>query len=45
MLREYLELARKGGGRTPQSLALAFGMHRKFLTDGDMRGVDWGKLG
>ena len=27
-------------GHTPQSLSVAFAMHRQFET-GDMRGVDW----
>jgi succinate CoA transferase len=38
-LRAYLEL--KGGGHTPQSLAHAFAMHRRFAEEGDMRGLDF----
>jgi acetyl-CoA hydrolase len=38
-LRQYLRLVKEG--HEPQSLSLAFAMHRKFLTDGDMRNIDW----
>jgi propionyl-CoA:succinyl-CoA transferase len=38
-LFEYLDLVRKG--RTPQSLSLAFAMHRQFEKTGDMRGINW----
>jgi len=38
-LRQYLRLVKEG--HEPQSLSLAFAMHRKFLTDGDMRAIDW----
>ncbi len=38
-LFEYLDLVKKG--HTPQSLSLAFAMHRQFARDGDMRNVVW----
>lgn len=38
-LLEYLELVKQG--HSPQSLSLAFAMHRQFARDGDMRGIDW----
>lgn len=41
-LQGYCELAKEG--YTPETLALAFAMHQRFLETGDMRGVDWSKL-
>lgn len=38
-LRGYLKLVKEG--HAPQSLSLAFAMHRHFLTNGDMRAIDW----
>jgi acetyl-CoA hydrolase len=38
-LRGYLEVTKEG--HTPQSLTLAFAMHRQFVQAGDMRHVDW----
>lgn len=38
-LRTYLRLVKEG--HVPQSLSLAFAMHRHFLTNGDMRNIDW----
>lgn len=38
-LREYVRRAE--AGHAPQSLALAFGMHRHHLAAGDMRTVRW----
>jgi acetyl-CoA hydrolase len=38
-LTAYLEYVREG--HTPQSLSLAFAMHRQFDRTGDMRGIDW----
>ncbi len=38
-LRGYLKLTKEG--HAPQSLSLAFAMHRHFLTNGDMREIDW----
>jgi acetyl-CoA hydrolase len=38
-LREYLHLVKEG--HVPQSLSLAFAMHRHYLTNGDMRNIDW----
>ncbi|MDX2154093.1 MAG: succinate CoA transferase [Bryobacteraceae bacterium] len=38
-LLDYLDLVKKG--HTPQSLSLAFAMHRQFARDGDMRNVVW----
>lgn len=38
-LREYLRLVKEG--HEPQSLSLAFAMHRHFLTNGDMRNIQW----
>jgi acetyl-CoA hydrolase len=42
-LLEYLERVKPG--RTPQSLSLAFAMHRKYQRDGDMRGINWEEWG
>jgi acetyl-CoA hydrolase len=41
-LRSYLEAVKEG--HTPQSLTLAFGMHRQFARTGSMAGVDWADL-
>jgi acetyl-CoA hydrolase len=38
-LREYLRLVKEG--HEPQSLSLAFAMHRHYLTNGDMRKIVW----
>jgi acetyl-CoA hydrolase len=38
-LNGYLDLVKQG--HTPQSLSLAFAMHRQFDRTGDMRGIDW----
>ena len=38
-LMEYLDLVKQG--HTPQSLSLAFAMHRQFYRTGDMRGMNW----
>jgi propionyl-CoA:succinyl-CoA transferase len=38
-LRAYLQEVKEG--HTPQSLTLAFAMHRQFVQSGDMRGVNW----
>jgi acetyl-CoA hydrolase len=38
-LRAYLQEVKEG--HTPQSLTLAFAMHRQFLRTGDMRRVNW----
>jgi acetyl-CoA hydrolase len=38
-LLSYLEYVKQG--HTPQSLSLAFAMHRQYDRSGDMRGVDW----
>lgn len=38
-LREYLRLVKEG--HEPQSLSLAFAMHRHFLTNGEMRNIQW----
>jgi acyl-CoA hydrolase len=38
-LHEYLHLVKQG--HIPQSLSLAFAMHRQFLTTGDMRNINW----
>jgi acetyl-CoA hydrolase len=38
-LRTYLRLVKEG--HVPQSLSLAFAMHRHFLTNGDMRNINW----
>ncbi len=38
-LNEYLDLVRQG--HTPQSLSLAFAMHRQYDHTGDMRGIHW----
>jgi len=38
-LREYLHLVKEG--HVPQSMSLAFAMHRHFLTNGDMRNIQW----
>jgi len=39
-LTGYLDLVKQG--HTPQSLSLAFAMHRQFDRTGDMRGIQWG---
>jgi propionyl-CoA:succinyl-CoA transferase len=39
VLRDYLR--RAGAGHAPQSLALAFAMHRHHAEAGDMRTIDW----
>ncbi|MBL8240817.1 MAG: acetyl-CoA hydrolase, partial [Bryobacterales bacterium] len=38
-LRTYLRLVKEG--HEPQSLSLAFAMHRQYLTNNDMRNIDW----
>jgi hypothetical protein len=38
-LNEYLDLVKQG--HTPQSLSLAFAMHRQYDRTGDMRGIHW----
>lgn len=38
-LRDYLKIVKPG--HEPLSLRRAFTMHRKFIDEGDMRGVDW----
>ncbi len=38
-LWQYLEYVRQG--HTPQSLSLAFAMHRQYDRTGDMRGINW----
>jgi acetyl-CoA hydrolase len=38
-LRDYLRLVKEG--HVPQSLSLAFAMHRHFLTHGDMHNINW----
>jgi propionyl-CoA:succinyl-CoA transferase len=38
-LFEYLELVKQG--HSPQSLSLAFAMHRQYARDGDMRNIVW----
>jgi acetyl-CoA hydrolase len=38
-LRSYLHEVKEG--HTPQSLTLAFAMHRQFMHGGDMRNVNW----
>ena len=38
-LTQYLDLVKLG--HTPQSLSLAFAMHRQFDRTGDMRGIEW----
>jgi acetyl-CoA hydrolase len=38
-LRKYLHLTKQG--HVPQSMTLAFAMHRQFLSTGDMHNVDW----
>lgn len=38
-LRTYLRLVKEG--HEPQSLSLAFAMHRHYLANGDMRNIDW----
>jgi len=40
-LTGYLDTV--SGGHTPQSLSMAFAMHRQFNKTGDMRGVNWGE--
>jgi acetyl-CoA hydrolase len=39
-LRHYLHLTKQG--HVPQSMSLAFAMHRQFLATGDMHNTDWG---
>ncbi|HRC85838.1 MAG TPA: succinate CoA transferase [Thermoanaerobaculia bacterium] len=39
-LHDYLGVVKTG--HEPINLRAAFNMHRKFLVDGDMRGVSWG---
>jgi acetyl-CoA hydrolase len=41
-LRGYLEVVKEG--HTPQSLSLAFAMHRQFAHTGAMSGVNWAEL-
>jgi acetyl-CoA hydrolase len=41
-LRGYLEVVKEG--HTPQSLTLAFAMHRQFAQTGNMSGVNWTEL-
>jgi acetyl-CoA hydrolase len=41
-LRGYLEVVKEG--HTPQSLTLAFAMHRQFAQTGSMAGVNWADL-
>ncbi len=38
-LRTYLRLVKDG--HVPQSLSLAFAMHRHYLTNNDMRNIEW----
>lgn len=38
-LLQYLEFVRQG--HSPQSLSLAFAMHRQYDRTGDMRGINW----
>jgi acetyl-CoA hydrolase len=38
-LNQYLDLVKQG--HTPQSLSLAFAMHRQYDRTGDMRGIVW----
>lgn len=38
-LRKYLHLTKQG--HVPQSMTLAFAMHRQFLNTGDMHHADW----
>ena len=38
-LTEYLDLVKQG--HAPQSLSLAFAMHRQYYRTGDMRGMKW----
>jgi acetyl-CoA hydrolase len=38
-LYQYLDLVK--AGHTPQSLSLAFAMHRQFARHGDMRHINW----
>ncbi len=40
-LNDYLRLTKQG--HVPQSLSLGFAMHRNFLVNGDMRGMEWEK--
>ncbi len=42
-LHGYFDSVTKG--QTPATLSAAFAMHEKFLTTGDMRGVDWKAAG
>lgn len=41
-LNDYFDSATLG--YTPQTFALAFAMHQKFMETGDMRNVDWGMV-
>lgn len=41
LLREYYELAKRGGGHTPHNLRAAFAMHDTYLRKGDMRLTRW----
>ncbi len=43
-LREYLRLT-GSSGHEPFSLSLGYGMHRRFLETGDMRGIEWQERG
>ena len=38
-LRKYLHMTKQG--HVPQSMSLAFAMHRQFLNTGDMHHIDW----
>jgi acetyl-CoA hydrolase len=38
-LFSYLDMVKQG--HTPQSLSLAFAMHRQYDRTGDMRGINW----
>ena len=41
ILWDYLKLACKGGGHTPNNLHAAFALHEAFLEKGDMQSVDF----
>jgi acetyl-CoA hydrolase len=41
-LRDYIKVVKEG--HELLNLRAAFAMHRKFLADGDMKGVDWGAV-
>lgn len=41
ILREYVELASRGGGHSPHILTAAFALHDTYQRKGDMRLVDW----